>query len=127
MIGKGVRFNAEKKAIGAYFTTKIWAFTMRAPCCQNRIEIHTDPKNARYIIVEGAREKVSGFVVWKAAHVSKAPLFTEHDQAMLLHACRRPIRSAQCNRIGSFGHSFWTPIPTKVHTNSRHLLGQMPS
>ena len=58
LIGKGVRFNAEKKAIGAYFSTKIWAFTMRAPCCQNRIEIHTDPKNARYIIVEGAREKV---------------------------------------------------------------------
>ena len=59
MIGKGVRFNAEKKAIGAYFSTKIWAFTLRAPCCQSRIEVHTDPKNARYIIVEGAREKAS--------------------------------------------------------------------
>ena len=27
--------------------------------CQNKIEIHTDPKNARYIIVEGAKQKVS--------------------------------------------------------------------
>lgn len=58
LIGKGVRFNAEKKAIGNYHSTKIWAFTMRAPCCQRRIEIHTDPKNTRYNIVEGAKEKV---------------------------------------------------------------------
>lgn len=32
---------------------------MTTPCCQNKIEIHTDPKNARYIIVEGAKQKVS--------------------------------------------------------------------
>lgn len=31
---------------------------MTTPCCQNKIEIHTDPKNARYIIVEGAKQKV---------------------------------------------------------------------
>ncbi len=62
LIGTGVRFNAEKKQIGNYHTTKIWSFTMRAPCCQNRIEIHTDPKNTRYNIVAGARQKVSGHV-----------------------------------------------------------------
>lgn len=59
LIGKGVRFNAEKKAIGNYHSTKIWAFNMRAPCCQSKIEIHTDPKNTRYNIVEGAKEKVA--------------------------------------------------------------------
>ncbi len=31
---------------------------MTTPCCQNKIEIHTDPKNARYIIVSGAKQKV---------------------------------------------------------------------
>lgn len=31
---------------------------MTTPCCQSKIEIHTDPKNARYIIVSGAKQKV---------------------------------------------------------------------
>ncbi len=83
LIGKGVRFNAEKKAIGAYFSTKIWAFTMRAPCCQNRIEIHTDPKNARYIIVEGAREKVCAFAASRLGLRSPA-CHTPHVLAPLL-------------------------------------------
>ncbi len=46
------------QAIGNYHSTKIWSFRMTTPCCQNKIEIHTDPKNARYIIVEGAKQKV---------------------------------------------------------------------
>ena len=31
---------------------------MKAPCCQQRIEVHTDPKNAEYVIVSGGRKKV---------------------------------------------------------------------
>ena len=68
-IGKGVRFNAEKKAIGKYFSTKIWSFRMlchaedgtsRTDRKRNPhfIEIHTDPKNAEYIVAEGA-ERIS--------------------------------------------------------------------
>jgi len=64
-IGKGVRYNAEKKTIGKYFSTSIYSFRMLCHCedgtsrtCQRRnphwIEIHTDPKNADYVIVEGA-------------------------------------------------------------------------
>lgn len=60
LIGKGVRFNAEKKQIGAYHSTKIWSFSMKAPCCQQRIEVHTDPRNAEYIVVSGGRRKVEG-------------------------------------------------------------------
>ena len=59
LIGKGVRFNAEKKAVGAYYSTKIWSFSMTAPCCQEHIEVQTDPKNHEYIVVAGARRKVS--------------------------------------------------------------------
>lgn len=55
LIGKGVRFNAEKKQVGMYHTTRVWSFSMRAPCCQQRIEVHTDPKNAEYQLVTGAR------------------------------------------------------------------------
>ena len=66
-IGKGVRYDAEKKAVGKYLSTKIWSFRMlckaeeegNARCDQRRnphfIEIHTDPKNAEYVIVEGAQ------------------------------------------------------------------------
>ena len=59
LIGKGVRFNAEKKAIGNYYSTKIWSFSMTSPCCQEHIEVQTDPKNHEYIVVAGARRKVS--------------------------------------------------------------------
>ena len=52
---QGVRFNAEKKQIGMYHSTRIWSFRMRTPCCQGTIEVHTDPKNAEYVIVSGAR------------------------------------------------------------------------
>eukprot|EP00884_Botryococcus_braunii_P014894 jgi/Botrbrau1/23405/Bobra.0051s0049.1 len=61
LIGKGVRFNAEKKQIGTYFSSKIWSFVMRSPCCQTRIEVQTDPKNAEYVVVSGARRKVEAF------------------------------------------------------------------
>ncbi len=59
MIGKGVRFNAEKQEIGKYHSTKIWSFTMTAPCCQQRIEVQTDPKNAQYNVVSGGKQKVN--------------------------------------------------------------------
>lgn len=56
LIGKGVRFNADKKQIGNYLSTKIWSFTMRHHCgCE--IEIITDPKNTQYIIERGAKRK----------------------------------------------------------------------
>ena len=58
LIGKGVRFNAEKQAIGTYHSTKILSFSMTAPCCQQRIVVHTDPKAAEYRVVSGGRRKV---------------------------------------------------------------------
>ena len=57
MIAKGERFNAEKKCIGNYLSTKIWEFRMRHHC-QEKIVIVTDPKNSLYQVVEGARQKV---------------------------------------------------------------------
>lgn len=61
MIAKGVRFNAEKKAVGKYFSTKIWSFKMKAPCCQQEIEIQTDPKSCDYVIISGAERKVETY------------------------------------------------------------------
>lgn len=53
-IGKGVRFNAEKKKVGHYFSTPIFHFKMKCPSCPNLIEIQTDPKNRDYQILSGA-------------------------------------------------------------------------
>jgi coiled-coil domain-containing protein 130 len=64
-IAKGVRYNAEKKTIGRYLSTKILSFRMLCHCEDGTsrtdrrrnphfIEIHTDPKNAEYVVAEGA-------------------------------------------------------------------------
>lgn len=63
MIAKGVRFNAEKKQVGNYYSTKIWRFTMKSACCKHEIVIETDPKNTEYVIVSGAQRKTEEFDV----------------------------------------------------------------
>jgi coiled-coil domain-containing protein 130 len=57
-IGRGVRFNAEKKQCGMYFSTKLWSFRMRCHLCSNWIEIKTDPEHCDYVVVGGGRRKV---------------------------------------------------------------------
>lgn len=63
MIAKGVRFNAEKKQVGNYYSTKIWSFTMKSACCRHEIVIQTDPKNCEYVIISGAQRKTEVFDV----------------------------------------------------------------
>lgn len=60
LIGQGVRFNAEKKKVGNYFSTPIWQFRMRHTACSGWIEIRTDPKNTEYVVTEGARRRDTG-------------------------------------------------------------------
>ncbi|KAL2068835.1 hypothetical protein VTL71DRAFT_15173 [Oculimacula yallundae] len=60
IIGQGVRFNAEKKKVGKYFTTPIFSFRMKHIACGGWIEIRTDPKNTAYVVTEGARKRDLG-------------------------------------------------------------------
>ncbi|KAH7336338.1 CWC16 protein [Rhexocercosporidium sp. MPI-PUGE-AT-0058] len=60
IIGQGVRFNAEKKKVGKYFTTPIFSFRMKHVACGGWIEIRTDPKNTAYVVTEGARKRDLG-------------------------------------------------------------------
>ncbi|XP_067877419.1 probable splicing factor YJU2B isoform X2 [Heterodontus francisci] len=53
----GVRYNAEKKKVGNYYTTPIYRFRMKCHLCVNHIEMQTDPANCDYVIVSGARRK----------------------------------------------------------------------
>ncbi|KAG6873247.1 hypothetical protein C0995_001267 [Termitomyces sp. Mi166 len=56
-IGMGVRYNAEKKKIGNYHSTPIYSFRCKCHLCDGWFEIQTDPKNTRYVVVSGARQK----------------------------------------------------------------------
>ena len=57
IIGQGVRFNAEKKRVGSYYSTPVFSFRMRHTACGGWIEIRTDPKNTAYVVTEGARKR----------------------------------------------------------------------
>lgn len=56
-IGMGVRYNAEKKKVGNYYTTPIYRFRMKCHLCVNYIEMQTDPQTCDYVIVSGAQRK----------------------------------------------------------------------
>ena len=60
IIGQGVRFNAQKKKVGNYFSTPIYSFRMKHVACGGWIEIQTDPKNTAYVVTEGARKRDTG-------------------------------------------------------------------
>jgi coiled-coil domain-containing protein 130 len=60
IIGQGVRFNAEKKKVGMYYSTPVWAFRFKHTTCGGWIEVRTDPKNAEYIVHEGGRRRDYG-------------------------------------------------------------------
>ncbi|KAK0175692.1 hypothetical protein PV327_009422 [Microctonus hyperodae] len=56
-IGMGVRYNAEKKKIGMYYSTPLYQFRMKCHLCNNHFEIKTDPANLTYVIESGARRQ----------------------------------------------------------------------
>lgn len=56
-IGMGVRYNAEKKKVGMYYTTPVYEFDMKCHLCDNHFIIKTDPGNLDYVILSGARRQ----------------------------------------------------------------------
>lgn len=62
-IARGVRFNADKKKAGNYFSTPIWEFSFKCTNgdgCNSQIVIRTDPQSSDYVFVAGARKKDRG-------------------------------------------------------------------
>jgi coiled-coil domain-containing protein 130 len=60
IIGQGVRFNAEKKKVGNYYSTPIWSFRFKHTVCGGWIEVRTDPKNTEYVVADGGRRRDTG-------------------------------------------------------------------
>ncbi|CEF61164.1 CWC16 protein family-containing protein [Strongyloides ratti] len=56
-VGMGVRFNAEKRKVGNYYSTPIYEFDMKCMYCDSHYIIRTDPKNFDYEIISGARRQ----------------------------------------------------------------------
>lgn len=72
-VGKGVRYNAEKKAVGKYLSSKIWNFRMKCHLCDNYFEIETDPKANDYVCKSGLRKKHEDWVPQPEDHVAILP------------------------------------------------------
>ncbi|KAJ2662093.1 Protein saf4 [Coemansia sp. RSA 1285] len=60
LLAKGLRFNAEKKKAGEFLNSTIPVWSLRIKCrmcCEQWIEIQTDPEKTSYVVVSGARKK----------------------------------------------------------------------
>ncbi|XP_020786501.1 probable splicing factor YJU2B [Boleophthalmus pectinirostris] len=75
-IGMGVRYNAEKKKVGNYYSTPIYRFRMKCHLCVNYIEMQTDPQNCDYVIVSGAQRKEERWDMEENEQI----LTTEHSE-----------------------------------------------
>eukprot|EP00475_Leptophrys_vorax_P046467 TRINITY_DN9993_c0_g1_i2.p1 TRINITY_DN9993_c0_g1~~TRINITY_DN9993_c0_g1_i2.p1 ORF type:complete len:322 (+),score=103.15 TRINITY_DN9993_c0_g1_i2:1076-2041(+) len=71
VIGKGVRFNAEKQSAGKYFSSTIWKFTMKCSECSQKIVIQTDPQNSDFAVISGAHKKTVDYDEESAGIVEK--------------------------------------------------------
>ncbi|RYP71984.1 hypothetical protein DL771_004453 [Monosporascus sp. 5C6A] len=85
VIGQGVRFNAEKRRVGQYHSTPVFAFRMHHADCGGAIEIRTDPQNTTYVVVEGGRRRDTGDEKGDAGDLvsATAPILTDAERDRL--------------------------------------------
>ena len=84
-----IRFNAEKKAVGNYHSTKIWEFSMNCRFCSHPIVIRTDPKASDYVVVSGAKRKT---MTYDAADAGVVDLPTEVERNAI---AKDPLRTLE--------------------------------
>ena len=80
-IGMGVRYNAEKKKVGNYYSTIIYKFRMKCHLCDQYFEIQTDPANCEYVILSGARRKEER---WDAKSNEQIEMTDHQDKKKLM-------------------------------------------
>lgn len=115
-IGMGVRYNAEKKKVGNYYTTPVYRFRMKCHLCVNYIELQTDPGNCDYVIVSGARRKEERWDPGDSAQV----LPTSESQYGPV-----PPLSPRDPCPGDSSHSQWLPVGPGTRM-SAGMQGQRP-
>lgn len=60
LIAQGVRFNAEKRRVGAYHSSPVWSFRLRHADCGGALEVRTDPRSTAYVVSGGTRRRGPG-------------------------------------------------------------------
>ncbi|KAJ0393476.1 hypothetical protein ATCC90586_003929 [Pythium insidiosum] len=72
-IGRGVRFNARKRRVGAYFSTPLYEFRLTCATCKGEMVVETDPEHRGYKLVSGIKKQRT------AADADDADDEDEHD------------------------------------------------
>lgn len=83
VIGQGVRFNAEKRRAGHYYTTPIFTFRFRHAACGGAIEMRTDPQNTAYVVVSGATRRDTGHDKQDQELEGGVPILTDAEREAL--------------------------------------------
>ncbi|KAM4063088.1 glycosyl hydrolase family 92 protein [Hirsutella rhossiliensis] len=84
LIGQGVRFNAEKRRVGAYHSTPVWSFRLRHADCGGALEMRTDPRNTAYVVVSGGTRRDDGGAADEARNM--AAVVDEEREALRRNA-----------------------------------------
>ncbi len=94
-IARGVRFNAEKKKCGTYFSSDVFEFQMNCHLCGQRFIIKTDPQNRDYEFVSGLRRKVETFDVKDIGTRE----FDEKEQALMRTDAIRSLENKEVDAM----------------------------
>jgi len=60
-IKRGTRFNAQKRHVGDYLSSKIWEFGMKCRTCQHHFAIRTNPQERGFDYISGIKRRVEEF------------------------------------------------------------------
>ena len=96
-IARGVRYNAEKKQCGMYFSSEIFEFQMNCHLCGQRFIIKTDPQNRDYEFVSGLHRKVESFDTKETGTMS----YDTHEQALMRADAIRSLENKEEDNLRS--------------------------
>lgn len=84
-VGMGVRYNAEKKKIGMYYSTPLYQFRMKCHLCDNHFEIKTDPAVSIIVFVSPLLACLLHLVTW----IKKKYLFAQNLDYVIVSGAKR--------------------------------------
>lgn len=118
-VGMGVRFNAEKKKIGNYYSTPILSFRMKCHLCSHWWDIHTDPKNTQYVCVSGVKQKDEE---WDPEENGTLKLLDDKERAKIQS---NPLSKLEHTRGDERRADAEAPIIEKLQDRSEKLWGDV--
>lgn len=96
-IARGVRYNAEKKQCGMYFSSEVYEFQMNCHICGQRFIIKTDPQNRDYEFVSGLHRKAESFDTKETGTMSYDP----QEQALMRTDAIRSLENKEEDNLRS--------------------------